>query len=439
MLLIATFAQLAKADFVLTMGGDVNLAKDERDPEPPLYTATNALAHYNQQPRSVRLTMQAEELFRSLLNGDINFGNLETVVSQDTQLQQYRKQFTFMTHPAIIKMLADYGFNLFSTANNHVFDFDETGAANTLRNLYDIKLAIEKESMLNGKPMRSLYHAGLAVNSDEASTPLIFEINGVSIAFGAIGFGGVSTGSNEGSILKNTPGIVALHNTQLVNKLLQNIADSKANLKILSVHKGTEGIFSLDRGQRALYHDYLKKGDLDLIIGHHPHVVRPVESANGRLIFYSLGNYFMTGAANRDGHGIRGNYGLFARVYFEVRPDQTRINGFRLQTEAAELIPLTHMHANISTKSIHDASDNLYDLKSLNNEELGTGALQFNISDQGIGVYCGPEVLGTKAQNLCNQSRQQEQSQIQHQNQLQSPTLGPQVQPPPQTLKQALF
>lgn len=61
-------------------------------------------------------------------------------------------------------------------------------------------------------------------------------------------------------------------------------------------------------------------------------MVRPVENVNGRLIFYSLGNYFMTGAANRDNLSARGNYGLFARVYFESRPDSTRSNGFRSHT-----------------------------------------------------------------------------------------------------------
>jgi poly-gamma-glutamate synthesis protein (capsule biosynthesis protein) len=402
LMLLVSSCQVVKADFILTMGGDINLAKDERDPESPVYSAPDVLARLPQQPRSVRLAVQAQAVFKKLLTGDINFGNLETVVSSDRNLTDYDKKFTFMTHPEVVDILADYGFNLFSTANNHVFDFGESGAADTLRNLAELKESIERKSMLNGRPGKSLYHAGLAGNIDEATEPLIIEIEGITIAFAAIGFGGVSTGSDEGSILRNNPGIVAMHNKALVNKLLQNMAHSNANLKILSIHNGTEGVFELDKGQRARYHDYLNRGDLDLIIGHHPHVVRPVENVNGKLIFYSLGNYFMTGAASRDNESVRGNYGLFSRVYFEKRPDQNRINGFRLVTEAAELIPLTHMHANLNIKSSAEAMANLSDLQQLSSEQLGNQALPFTLREQGVGVYCGPQVLGSRAQSLCS-------------------------------------
>ena len=40
-----------------------------------------------------------------------------------------------------------------------------------------------------------------------------------------------------------------------------------------------------------LGHDIIDAGS-DLIIGHHPHVVQPYESWNGKEIFYSLGNFY---------------------------------------------------------------------------------------------------------------------------------------------------
>ena len=33
----------------------------------------------------------------------------------------------------------------------------------------------------------------------------------------------------------------------------------------------------------------------DLVIGHHPHVLQGVEEYKGKLIFYSLGNFVLTG------------------------------------------------------------------------------------------------------------------------------------------------
>jgi hypothetical protein len=79
-----------------------------------------------------------------------------------------------------------------------------------------------------------------------------------------------------------------------------------------------------------------------------------VENINGKMIFYSLENYFMTRAAN------------------------------------------------ISTKTVLDASANLNDLKVLNRNELGEEAIQFRITDKGTGVYCAPLVLGERAQSICS-------------------------------------
>ncbi len=56
------------------------------------------------------------------------------------------------------------------------------------------------------------------------------------------------------------------------------------------VHWGAEYTHVPSDRQRSLAHAFIDAG-ADLVIGAHPHVVQPVEIYNGKVIFYSLGNF----------------------------------------------------------------------------------------------------------------------------------------------------
>ncbi len=89
------------------------------------------------------------------INGDINFANLETVVTDRNDLSANLKLFGFRTHPSGVRHLMQIGFNAFSTANNHSMDFGLEGGRETLRQLAAIGGA----------------HAGLGLNRDAARAP----------------------------------------------------------------------------------------------------------------------------------------------------------------------------------------------------------------------------------------------------------------------------
>ena len=62
----------------------------------------------------------------SEVDGDLAFINLETVVTDRNDLAPEGKgkgAFHFRSHPAALKALIDAGFNLFSLANNHSYDY----------------------------------------------------------------------------------------------------------------------------------------------------------------------------------------------------------------------------------------------------------------------------------------------------------------------------
>lgn len=62
-----------------------------------------------------------------------------------------------------------------------------------------------------------------------------------------------------------------------------------AHCIIVNMHWGIENYSLPDKEQKELGHWLIDKG-VDLVIGHHPHCIQPVEVYNNHFIFYSLGN-----------------------------------------------------------------------------------------------------------------------------------------------------
>ena len=65
------------------------------------------------------------------MNGDLNFMNVETVVTDRNDLtpdlKEQRAPFNFRTHPNGVRHLVSRGFNLLSLANNHSMDYGLEG------------------------------------------------------------------------------------------------------------------------------------------------------------------------------------------------------------------------------------------------------------------------------------------------------------------------
>ena len=109
--------------------------------------------------------------------------------------------------------------------------------------------------------------------------------------------------------------------------------------RILSIHYGEEGRVRADAKQFADYRGLAAQKDgIDLIVGHHAHVVRGVEIAGQSLIFYGLGNFLHQGTADMNGKGVCRDYGLMARVHLKKAADG------KLKLRAVEAIPVTDTH-----------------------------------------------------------------------------------------------
>lgn len=274
---------------ILTMGGDVNFNISKQAPLASGVSRFGTMIPWQNISQGIL----------PLITGDLNFANIETVVTdQDlTRVLNY-KEYNFQSHVNSIRHLVENNFNLLSLANNHAYDYGHEGYRQTLRQMETLK-----------QQFPNLVYHGVGKDLEDASSPSVFERNGITFAFAAVSMVGNGFNARE-----NSPGLINLYSQDELNRMLRKMREIKADYKIVSIHNGVENYVQLDPGQQRMYNDILRNGDVDLIIGHHPHVVRPIEFVDGKVIVYSLGTYMMLGARSMDDLPTPQNYGLFLRA-----------------------------------------------------------------------------------------------------------------------------
>ena len=186
---------------------------------------------------------------------DIVFGNLEgPVVNNPPEFPANSLKFVF--NQEVIKGASWCNFNLFSLANNHTLDMGKKGLEETKEWL--------KEYRINfvGSP--------LSDSSDNLNSSFLRD-NITFLAFNQI-----------------FPFIVK--EEEIIEKIKIVKFSNPDNFLFVSVHWGEEYKLINSLAQQGLAHKIIEAG-ADLIIGHHPHVVQNIEKYQGKLIFYSLGNF----------------------------------------------------------------------------------------------------------------------------------------------------
>ncbi|MGA0916022.1 MAG: CapA family protein, partial [Ilumatobacteraceae bacterium] len=63
-----------------------------------------------------------------------------------------------------------------------------------------------------------------------------------------------------------------------------------AELVVISLHWGAEKVSAVTRQQRDWASEITASGQVDLIVGHHAHVLQPIEEINGVWVVFGLGN-----------------------------------------------------------------------------------------------------------------------------------------------------
>ena len=374
--LLATFffmsppASAQTRELVVTFGGDVNFARSRMTPQP------DTVSKFVTYPLDYT-TRNIEGIF----DGHLNFINVETVVGTRDG-SPLGKSFVFRTHPDQIRHMMGLGVNAFSLANNHSYDHGWSGLSSTL------------EFFRNEARGRDILFAGVETGA-VAFAPQIKIFNNVSVAFAAIGIG--SNVFAAGDSIER-PGMATLFAPGHYDQVLAAMAAAQADIKILSIHYGTENQITLNAGQQAMFSRAVTEAGVNLVLGHHPHVPRAVEVGADHAIFYSLGNFLFLGGADRDNLPVGQDYGMFGKAYFTIDQTDTRLS-------AIEVLPLRNVEISPEPMTTNRASATLAHLSRLSRRSVGAPGLQISLIADGEfrGATCFGGKYGPLASSLCCQ------------------------------------
>jgi hypothetical protein len=265
-----------------------------------------------------------EKIAPDLLSADLTFANLETTVDHESARSGYPR---FNAHPELLTALHMAGIRVVSLANNHAMDAGTQGLRRTLDNIGRAGILV----------------TGAGRTREEAEEPTYTAIRDVRVAFLAYTYA-----TNRGMLKRNgnAPSVNILR-TDAEDDLARATAAvrkarSSADLVVVSLHWSDEYRTVPTRWQRRAAAELIEAG-ADVILGHHPHVLQPIESftaRNGRqgLIAFSLGNFISSqnwGVSNKnrnDAKALRGD-GIILNVFVKKE------NG-KATVQRAEFVPL---------------------------------------------------------------------------------------------------
>jgi poly-gamma-glutamate capsule biosynthesis protein CapA/YwtB (metallophosphatase superfamily) len=205
---------------------------------------------------------------KPLISGaDLGICHLETPLAPKGG--PYSGYPSFSAPPEVADALKDTGYDTCSTSSNHTIDQGAEGVTRTLDKLDDV----------------GIKHTGSARSSKEAATPLIVDVNGVKVAqvSYAFGFNGIKVPAGK-------PWLANQIDVEDVLAAAKKARQAGAQVVLASLHWGVEYQHEPTAEQRSQAKKILASDDVDLIIGHHAHVVQPFEKIGDKWVAYGLGN-----------------------------------------------------------------------------------------------------------------------------------------------------
>lgn len=214
--------------------------------------------------------------------------NLETPLARGN----YSGYPQFNSPDSYVEALAEAGFDLFLTANNHTLDRRDKGLKRTVETLDSL----------------GLKHIGIYSNAADRAQkmPCVVTVNGFKV-----GFVNYTYGTNGFSVTSDA--IVDYINADKIREDIAKTRKAGAEIVVAAMHWGEE--YTLQPvGYEKQWAKFLEKEGVDIIMGGHPHVVQPMEfrknATTGKPMFlaYSHGN-FISNMMTTDTRG-----GLITRV-----------------------------------------------------------------------------------------------------------------------------
>lgn len=198
---------------------------------------------------------------------DLGFYNQETILGgTELGLSTYPR---FNSPQEFGDAMIDAGFNIVSLANNHTLDRGE-------------KAIINSSSYWKSNP--EVLVAGSYASLLDSEQVNIKKKNNITYTLLAY-----TTSTNGLYPPSGKEYFVNIYNEEKVKSDYDKVKDL-VDIVIVSMHWGSEYVYNPTSEQIEIA-NYLASLGVDIVIGHHPHVVQPITKIENTLVFYSLGNF----------------------------------------------------------------------------------------------------------------------------------------------------
>lgn len=253
-----------KASFYVLTAGDVLL-------HTPVHDSARAASGYDFTPLLKRLNKTVRASALALCHMEV------PLVAKDAQISGY-PSFAGSAH--IATDLVEQGWDGCSTASNHSYDKGVAGVDTTIDALDSAGLGF----------------TGTARSANEAKEIQFYTVhqNGVDINIAHVS---VTRALNGLKVAGDKPWLINFVDKDSVIARAKQARKLGADIVIVSSHDGVEYTFEPNAQQQEFAKALAQSGEVDLYVGHHPHVPQPIKKLKGgpdnagMWTAYSHGNF----------------------------------------------------------------------------------------------------------------------------------------------------
>ena len=240
-------------DMVLLAGGDLICAS----------YVENAIKKYGPEH-------PFKEVKEHIEKADISFANLECVISDKGGRRS--KKINYGSSLASLDSIVYSGIDVFSIANNHVYDMGRRGL-------------LRFNELLDRSPV---YYGGAGRNKKKAGSPVTVQVNGLKVSFLFYDMTSYRFCAKEKNAGYNCLGHKEIKTSiKQLEKDIETIKNS--DIKIMSVHWGPNYTNLTSEDQIKLAHFAIDNG-IDVVLGHSAHIFHGIEIYKNRPVIYDMGD-----------------------------------------------------------------------------------------------------------------------------------------------------
>ncbi|WP_243387964.1 CapA family protein [Bacillus kexueae] len=230
------------------------------------------------QDGSYNFKPMIENVMHLLSEPDFTIANQESIIGgTEIGLSSYP---SFNSPYEVADAFKEAGVDLMTMANNHTLDRGEKAILNAISHYNKI----------------GMHYVGSYESEQDANTLRIINVQGIKL-----GFLSYTYGTNGIPVPKGKNHLVSLIDQEKIKQDLQKLK-SESDVIIVNMHWGLEYQSYPSNEQKELA-KFLANEGAHVIIGHHPHVLQPMEwiennAGDKSIVIYSLGNFLSAQKGN---------------------------------------------------------------------------------------------------------------------------------------------